>query len=232
MKRLNPETGLPFIRGYVREDGRVFHCYTGRIKQNGLMGEHWTTPEVIKRHNAKNALRTTKWAAKNKERRSLYNKQWREANRQKKRENNRAWELANPEKARASKEKYAVANRAKKNAQAREYQKENPHMGLASVRKRQAAKQLRTPPWFNAEHLWMTQEAYALAKMREKVFGFKWHVDHIVPLRGANVSGLHVPWNLQVIPAKLNWQKGNRWQDDYETSATGGHGPRRHYLFC
>ena len=53
-------------------------------------------------------------------------------------------------------------------------------------------------------------EAYDLAKSREKLFGFKWHVDHIIPLNGKNVSGLHVWNNLQVIPAVVNLSKGNK----------------------
>jgi hypothetical protein len=44
------------------------------------------------------------------------------------------------------------------------------------------------------------------------LFGFQWEVDHIIPLQGKFVSGLHVPTNLQVVPSIINRQKHNRYE--------------------
>jgi hypothetical protein len=81
----------------------------------------------------------------------------------------------------------------------------------AKLKKRYAAKRNRTPSWLSQDDAWLIEQAYDLAQLRTQVFGFQWHVDHVIPLQGKLVSGLHVPHNLQVIPAWDNRSKSNKF---------------------
>ncbi len=106
------------------------------------------------------------------------------------------WESAHPEKVKSYRKTWLV---------------KHPEVVRARVAKREAYKRGHTPHWLSDDR-WMIDQAYSLAQLRKSVTGVDWHVDHIVPLRGKIVSGLHVPWNLQVIPAMQNWHKNNRFQ--------------------
>ena len=54
------------------------------------------------------------------------------------------------------------------------------------------------------------REAHDLRKLRNSLLGFEWHVDHVIPLKGRQVSGLHIWSNLAVIPKVENLRKGNK----------------------
>lgn len=73
---------------------------------------------------------------------------------------------------------------------------------------RRAAELQQTPPWADRAAI---KAVYAEARRLERETGRKYHVDHIVPLQGERVSGLHVAANLQALPAGANVTKGNRF---------------------
>lgn len=75
--------------------------------------------------------------------------------------------------------------------------------------KRRAVSKLATPSWLNDGHRLEIKSVYYYCSALRKV-GLNYEVDHIVPLRGKIVSGMHVPWNLQVIPTAENRSKGNK----------------------
>lgn len=78
-----------------------------------------------------------------------------------------------------------------------------------SKARRRAAKLQRTPPWFNEGHKQQIREMIMERDRLTKETGIKHHLDHIIPLQGKNVSGLHVPWNLQILTESENCSKSN-----------------------
>ena len=93
----------------------------------------------------------------------------------------------------ARNKKYAATHKDKVNAKTVAYQ---------------LAKANRLPKWADIEKI---KGLYKQAVLKSIETGIQWHVDHIYPLRGKLVSGLHVPENLQVIPGIENVKKANRY---------------------
>jgi 5-methylcytosine-specific restriction endonuclease McrA len=92
---------------------------------------------------------------------------------------------------------------------AAEYAKANPEKFAMKTRKRKVAKLQRTPFWFNSGQEFEMECIYKYCAALRSV-GLDYEVDHIVPMQGKTVSGLHVPWNLQILTASENAAKGNR----------------------
>jgi hypothetical protein len=149
------------------------------------------------------------WKAKNPEKVKQYREIWRERNPTKnaqwKREGYRKAMAENPEKVRAAWKKYYDKDSAI--ARAKAWKKANPDKVAAISSNHRARKRMASVAWANK---FFIDEAYHLAKLRTEATGFKWHVDHILPLNSPVVCGLHVEANLQVIPASVNYAKNNR----------------------
>lgn len=124
-------------------------------------------------------------------------------------------EAVESERRRLARRRYRIALRVAKNAakhlrdktrieRNRQRRRDENYMRHA---RRNLKIAFATPKWVNRDAI---LAVYLEAKKR-RIAGEDVHVDHIVPLDGKTVSGLHVPWNLQIIPAAENVQKRNRW---------------------
>ena len=116
-----------------------------------------------------------------------------------------SWYQKNKQK---EKEDY-VKNRKEKLQYQKDYVASNRHIKRNSDAKRRAIKLSAKPKWLTGDDLFAIKQFYYLAKLLESLTNLKYHVDHIVPLQGENVCGLHVPWNLQIITAQENLSKSN-----------------------
>lgn len=74
-----------------------------------------------------------------------------------------------------------------------------------------------TPHWLTTTHEAQMQWLYSLRDKLSTSSGTLYHVDHIIPLIHENVCGLHVPWNLRLLPASVNIAKGNTYSEDGST---------------
>lgn len=88
------------------------------------------------------------------------------------------------------------------------WRKANPARNAFDCAKRVADKFQRTPAWADLRKI---EQVYTEAKWMSVLMGEPWHVDHVIPLRGKKVSGLHVHTNLQLLPGDENVRKGNRF---------------------
>ena len=122
-----------------------------------------------------------------------------------------AWAKAHPKEVLGAQARWRKANPEKRAAIVAKWQTSNRDSGRAAAVRRRSAKLQRTPKWGEELTELVTREAAHLAILREQATGFKWHVDHVIPLRGERVSGLHTWSNLAVIPASANLAKGNRF---------------------
>jgi len=143
-------------------------------------------------HSASNK----KWRDENLEQARATSAEYRKANREKCHAASKAWEKANPEKVKAWRARY---------------NKENTGYLQDKCVKHRLGKKNRTPAWLTESDWLHIKCKYQVAAMYNREGLDKWEVDHIIPLFGKNVSGLHVPSNLRIIRSIDNKRKANKY---------------------
>lgn len=124
------------------------------------------------------------------------------------REYMREYRKKRPEKALEWSRKHHEDNKEKRLAAARAYKKKKRAEMTALQRKRHCGKLRRTPKWADKKAI---QSIYRYCATLRKSTGIRYEVDHIIPLQGEFVSGLHVASNLQILTKTENLKKNNKW---------------------
>lgn len=205
---------MKISRGTIREDGMMFWQRKGKK-------EIWLTPEKFEK--AKKDYKEyiqTKWYPKNKAKVIEQSRQWRNNNRERKNKYCRDWARKNHAKSYISKKTWRLNNPEKnKEAQKNHYilypENRMKKLALRRCRERKQAPELTDDQKKIIDCLF--KQAIRLGK----IFGTKFDIDHIIPVAK---GGLHVPSNLQILPAKINKAKGARhifrWQDYVSPSSS------------
>lgn len=110
---------------------------------------------------------------------------------------------------------YYLKRLEEKKLYGRKHYEQNKYKYVSNAMERKAQIKRATPKWFDSDHRFVYREAHLLAKLREQTTNIKWEVDHIVPLRGKNVCGLHLMENFAVIPKVLNNYKRAKFSEDF-----------------
>ena len=120
----------------------------------------------------------------------------------------------NPEKYRLKAEKYRnkFPERVKESNQ-KMNGKRKPQKAAAEM-KRIATKLNATPKWLSKDDFDWIDAYYVEAQKHKEMFGMVLAVDHIVPLKGKQVCGLHVPWNMCLRTKSDNSKKHNKLTDE------------------
>lgn len=176
--------------------------------------------EYAAKHPEKVREQHRKWREANRERLLGKQREYWWANRERLREANKQWRKANAEKLNAKqREAYGrrrqdAANVERDRSRSKKHYEVNRGYYAHKTKARRAIEKAASPAWLTAEDRNWIEAIYAECAEITKRTGVKHEVDHIVPLQGESVSGLHVPWNLQILTAEQNRSKGHKHADE------------------
>lgn len=107
---------------------------------------------------------------------------------------------------------YRIKNKERLKELSKKKYEENKSFYLMYSKTRKATIKRACPNSLSSEDFEQIKQIYLKCKIITEQTGIEHHVDHIIPLRGENVCGLHVPWNLQIITAEENLRKSNKYE--------------------
>lgn len=196
-------TGVPCRNGHVAERragdrGCVACDQTKRTRHYYGDREDYLRKQRLRQEANRESCReaSARWRSNNREVIAEYNKAYKTEHRDMLSAYDRERRAANPEKQREQQRAWVERNRGQKNA--------------LSAARRARIKQAM-PPWLTSDDKAAIKALYDHAAELSRSTGTKHHVDHIIPLNGELVSGLHVPGNLRVITASENSRKRNKF---------------------
>jgi hypothetical protein len=204
------DTGKPCPHGHVCErwvsGGACVECQAirRRNQQKRLCEEE---PERMK------ALKEAHYERR-KEHIKARVRQYAQDNLEQVRQRAREYAAAHREEARMRTIEWSRANPERRKQTNAEFYKNNRGAVTAYKAKYRAARRRACPPWVDDEHFAKIREIYCEAERMSKLMNEPYHVDHIVPLQGKTVCGLHVWWNLRVIRGTDNNRRRRIWNDD------------------
>lgn len=134
--------------------------------------------------------------------------QWQKDNAEKVNSATRKWREVNPEAAKQTHDKYYATNKEKKLKYMKWWRTVNNDKQIAYNAKRRAQIKQALPAWADVDKI---NEIYKQSVTISADTGIVHHVDHIIPLGGELVCGLHVHENLQVLVGEDNMSKGNKF---------------------
>jgi hypothetical protein len=184
---------LPETREEARQTGSEFY-FTGKPCKHGHLA-----PRITKRGQCVEC-RKVEWQVENERRKTLPKSEAAKAAGRRYYENNRELVVARAQ-LRPTEDKQAYR---------RKWKAKNPERNQANNNAWRRRQKNATPKWLTKEQRKTINQTYLYAKHMTELTGIKYVVDHVIPLRGENVCGLHVPENLKLLTHEANCKKSNK----------------------
>jgi 5-methylcytosine-specific restriction endonuclease McrA len=146
--------------------------------------------------------------------RKEYTKAYREANKEKLSAQNKQWREENKDHVKERTRKKYLENVEEQRMKRREHYSENRALYLHYSKLRKYRINRASPSWLTTEMTTQIRDVYKESRRLTDSTGIPHEVDHIVPLKGETVCGLHVPWNLRVITKEENIRKFNTLDEE------------------